>query len=67
MVKPRKSSCNYVNTQDLEVVFNLPISFIDSLKSGDEYNINISDEIIKAKLYAAVPSGDKLTRTFPVR
>ena len=56
-----------VNTQDLEVVFNLPISFIDSLKSGDEYNINISDEIIKAKLYAAVPSGDKLTRTFPVR
>ena len=56
-----------VNTQDLEIVFNLPISFIGGLKSGDEYDINISDEIIKAKLYAAIPSGDKLTRTFPVR
>ena len=56
-----------VNTQELEVVFNLPISFIGGLKSGDDYDINISDEIIKAKLYAAIPSGDKLTRTFPVR
>lgn len=56
-----------VNTQDLEIVFNLPITFIGGLKSGDDYDINISDEIIKAKLYAAIPSGDKLTRTFPVR
>jgi len=56
-----------VNTQDLEIVFNLPITFIGGLKSGDAYDINISDEIIKAKLYAAIPSGDKLTRTFPVR
>ena len=56
-----------VNTQDLEVVFNLPIAFIGGLKDGDVYDINISDEIIKAKLYAAIPSGDKLTRTFPVR
>ena len=56
-----------VNTQELEIVFNLPIAFIGGLKDGDVYDINISDEIIKAKLYAAIPSGDKLTRTFPVR
>ena len=56
-----------VNTEELEVVFNLPISFIGGLKNGDVYDINISDEIIKAKLFAAIPSGDKLTRTFPVR
>jgi len=56
-----------VNTQELEIVFNLPISFIGGLKNGDDYDINISDEIIKAKLFAAIPSGDKLTRTFPVR
>ncbi len=61
------SIATIVNTQELEVIFNLPISFIGGLKSGDEYYINISDEIIKAKLYAAIPSGDKLTRTFPVR
>ena len=56
-----------VNTQDLEIVFNLPISFISNLKSGDIYDVNIADKIVKAKLYAAIPSGDKLTRTFPVR
>ena len=56
-----------VNTQELEIVFNLTIAFIGGLKDGDVYDINISDEIIKAKLYAAIPSGDKLTRTFPVR
>lgn len=61
------SIATLVNTQELEIVFNLPITFIGGLKSGDEYDINISDEIIKAKLYAAIPSGDKLTRTFPVR
>lgn len=61
------SIATIVNTQELEIIFNLPISFIGGLKSGDEYDINISDEIIKAKLYAAIPSGDKLTRTFPVR
>lgn len=56
-----------VNTQEIEIIFNLPITFIGGLKSGDLYDINISDQIIKAKLYAAIPSGDKLTRTFPVR
>ena len=56
-----------VNTQDLEIIFNLPISFINGLKEGDIYDIDIAGETIKAKLYAAIPSGDKLTRTFPVR
>jgi membrane fusion protein, multidrug efflux system len=56
-----------VNTQEIEIIFNLPISFIGGLKAGDIYDIDISGEIIKAKLYAAIPSGDKLTRTFPVR
>ena len=56
-----------VNTQDLEIIFNLPISFINGLKEGDIYDIDISEQTIKAKLYAAIPSGDKLTRTFPVR
>jgi membrane fusion protein, multidrug efflux system len=56
-----------VNTQEIEIIFNLPISFIGGLKAGDIYDIDISGEVIKAKLYAAIPSGDKLTRTFPVR
>lgn len=56
-----------VNTQDLEIIFNLPISFINGLKEGDIYDVDLSGQIIKAKLYAVILSGDKLTRTFPVR
>ncbi|MGE0051047.1 MAG: efflux RND transporter periplasmic adaptor subunit [Arcobacter sp.] len=56
-----------VNTQELEVIFNLPISFINGLKNGDVYDIEIANKTIKATLFAAIPSGDKLTRTFPVR
>lgn len=56
-----------VNTQELEIVFNLPISFINGLKSGDVYDVEVANKTLKATLFAAIPSGDKLTRTFPVR
>ncbi|MGB5792557.1 efflux RND transporter periplasmic adaptor subunit [Poseidonibacter sp.] len=56
-----------VNTKELELVFNLPLTFVDGLKKGDIYDAQIAEQIVKAKLYAAIPSGDKLTRTFPVR
>jgi RND family efflux transporter MFP subunit len=56
-----------VNTQEVEIIFNLPLTFINGLKTGDMYDVNIAGKIVKAKLYAAIPSGDKLTRTFPVR
>ncbi|RXJ83590.1 efflux RND transporter periplasmic adaptor subunit [Arcobacter cloacae] len=56
-----------VNTQELEIVFNLPISFINGLKSGDIYDVEVANKTLKATLFAAIPSGDKLTRTFPVR
>jgi len=56
-----------VNTQEVQIIFNLPLSFINGLKTGDVYDVNISEKIVKAKLYAAIPSGDTLTRTFPVR
>ena len=56
-----------VNTKEIQIIFNLPLSFINGIKRGDIYDMNIAGEVIKAKLYAAIPSGDKLTRTFPVR
>jgi membrane fusion protein, multidrug efflux system len=56
-----------VNTQEIELVFNLPLSFISGLNNGDIYDVEIANQTIKARLYAAIPSGDKLTRTFPVR
>lgn len=56
-----------VNTNEIEILFNLPISFISGLQIGENYKVEISDKFIDAKLFAAIPSGDKLTRTFPVR
>ena len=56
-----------VNTQEIEIVFNLPLTFVNGLRAGDMYDVNVAGKIVKAKLYAAIPSGDKLTRTFPVR
>lgn len=56
-----------VNTSEVEIIFNLPISFINGLEIGQDYDVNISGKNIKAKLFAAIPSGDTLTRTFPVR
>ncbi|GGD33495.1 hemolysin D [Malaciobacter pacificus] len=61
------SIATVVNTSDVEIIFNLPISFINGLEIGQEYDVNISGKSVKAKLFAAIPSGDKLTRTFPVR
>ena len=61
------SVATIVNTEDLEITFNLPISFINGLKIGEEYDVEVAEKNIKAKLFAAIPSGDKLTRTFPVR
>ena len=56
-----------VNTKELEIIFNLPLTFVNGLKNGEIYDVIIAGKSVKAKLYAAIPSGDKLTRTFPVR
>ena len=56
-----------VNTKEIQIIFNLPLSFVNGLNRGDVYDMDIAGKVIKAKLYAAIPSGDKLTRTFPVR
>lgn len=56
-----------VNTKDLEMNFNLPMGYIKGLNKSKEYEIELANKTIKAKLYAAIPSGDTLTRTFPVR
>ena len=41
--------------------------FFCSKRNGEIYDVIIAGKSVKAKLYAAIPSGDKLTRTFPVR
>lgn len=56
-----------VNTSALDLIFNLPLNYIDGLDKNRVYEITLPNATLKAKLYAAIPSGDTLTRTFPVR
>lgn len=56
-----------VNISEAQFTFNVPLNIVNGLKKGDVYDINVDNTILKGKLYAAIPSGDTLTRTFPVR
>lgn len=56
-----------VDTSNIELVFNVPENIFYGLKKDAVYDLNIANKSIKAKLYSAIPSGDKLTRTFPVK
>jgi RND family efflux transporter MFP subunit len=58
---------NLVNTQELELVFNLPSSYIYKLSKDETYKIAIKNQTINSKLFAMIPNGDKRTRTFPVK
>lgn len=56
-----------VDTSDLEITFNVPMNVYNGLKNKDLYEIEIGDKVVNSTLKAAIPSGDKLTRTFPVK
>jgi RND family efflux transporter MFP subunit len=56
-----------VDTTVAEITFNVPLSVVKGLKEGDIYDIKVGQNILKSKLNAIIPNGDKLTRTFPVK
>ncbi len=56
-----------VDISKAEITFNVPLNIVNGLSKNKVYDINVGDEVLKAKLIAAIPSGDKLTRTFPVK
>ncbi len=56
-----------VDTKKAEITFNVPLNVFNGLKKGDVYDVNVGGNILKANLNAAIPQGDKLTRTFPVK
>ena len=56
-----------VNVEEAQFLFNVPLNIVNGLKKGDVYDINVDNTILKGTLYAAIPSGDTLTRTFPVK
>jgi RND family efflux transporter MFP subunit len=56
-----------VDTTVTEITFNVPMNVVKGLKKGDIYDVKVGNEILKARLNAVIPNGDKLTRTFPVK
>ena len=56
-----------VNTNSLNLIFNLPTSYIYKLSQKANYDISLGNIKVSSKLYATIAKGDKLTRTFPVK
>lgn len=56
-----------LNDKNIDVIFNLPTKFVNGLDKDFEYALNVGDRVYNSKIYAIIPKGDKLTRTFPVR
>ncbi len=61
------SLASIVDTSKAEITFNVPLNIYNGLKKGDMYDITVGQNILKGKMSGAIPSGDKLTRTFPVK
>lgn len=66
-VSSGKVIATIVNTQDIQMVFNLPASYVYKLNKDETYKIDLKGMQIDTKLFAAIPKGDKRTRTFPVK
>lgn len=56
-----------VDNKNIDLIFNLPTSYIYKLNKTDNYKIDLGKKILDSKLYASIAKGDKLTRTFPVK
>ncbi len=56
-----------VDTSKVEITFNIPFNVANALQKGSVYDIKIGNKIFKSKLFAIIPSGDKLTRTLPIK
>ena len=62
-----KTVATIVATNEVDMMFNLPTSYIYKLDKNDSYEINLKGQKIQSKLYASIAKGDKRTRTFPVK
>jgi RND family efflux transporter MFP subunit len=62
-----KTVATIVSTKEVDLMFNLPTSYIYKLDKNDSYDIDLKGQKISTKLYASIAKGDKRTRTFPVK
>ncbi|MEA3353329.1 MAG: efflux RND transporter periplasmic adaptor subunit [Campylobacterota bacterium] len=62
-----KSIATVVDTSKIDIIFNLPSSYIFKLDMEQNYTVDIKGKLISSKLYASIAKGDRRTRTFPVK
>ncbi len=62
-----KTITTIVSTNEVDLIFNLPTSYVYKLNNKDNYEIILKGEKIVSKLYANIAKGDTRTRTFPVK
>ncbi len=62
-----KTVFTVVNTSKVDLMFNLPTSYVYKLDRNAKYSVKIGDKELYSKLYAAIAKGDTRTRTFPVK
>jgi RND family efflux transporter MFP subunit len=58
------SVATLVNTQVVDLVFNLPSTYTYKLENEKSFEANIQGQKVTAKLKGLIPQGDKKTRTF---
>ena len=66
-VAPGAPIARLVDILSLEVTAQAPASLLKSVKPGDEIEVALGTERIKAPIRAIVPVGDEVTRTMEVR
>lgn len=62
-----KTIATIVSTNEIDLIFNLPTSYIYKLNKSDNYEITLKGKKILSKLYANIAKGDIKSRTFPVK
>ena len=62
-----KTVFTVVNTSSVDLMFNLPTSYVYKLNKEQEYTVKLGSTELKTKLYAAIAKGNVKTRTFPVK
>lgn len=61
------SVATLVDTNNIDLIFSLPTSYIYRLEKNREYAIDLGGETMTSRLYAFIAKGDRLTRTYPVK
>ncbi len=61
------SAASLVKAGSIEAIFHVPSQYADTLQAGKTYALEIGGKRVMAALHSKIPSGDAISRTFPVK